>query len=142
MKRRKALLLVGSLLLVSGLSGADAVAASGVRVHGRVGWGDGWYRPAGGFHARPWGPASPVVRHVEVRQVNSGTVDFNVEPQESQLFVDGAYFGIADDFNGWPQSAQLPAGWHNVRIVSPSGRTETRRIYVAAGRELNFNLKF
>ena len=81
-------------------------------------------------------------RVVRVERVNYGSVDFNVEPQKSQIFVDGQYLGIADDFNGYPQTAKLPAGYHWVRAVAPDGRTIERRIYVAAGQELNFNWDF
>ncbi len=81
-------------------------------------------------------------RVVRVARVNYGTVDFNVRPQKSRIYVDGGYLGIADDFNGYPQKARLSAGRHRVRVVSPSGRVEVRTIYVAAGRELNFNLTF
>ncbi len=79
---------------------------------------------------------------VRVAPVNYGSVDFNVRPQKSRIYVDGDYLGIADDFNGYPQTAKLSAGHHTVRVVSPGGQVETRRIYVAAGRELNFNLTF
>lgn len=79
---------------------------------------------------------------VRVAPVSYGEVDFNIEPQDSQVFVDGRYLGVADDFNGYPQTAKLPSGYHQVRAVSPDGRVLERRIYVAAGRELNFNWEF
>lgn len=93
-------------------------------------------------HAHAVGFYAPGRRVVRVQRVNYGTVDFNVRPQHSRVYVDGDYLGIADDFNGYPQKARLPAGYHSVRVVSPAGRVEVRRIYVAAGRELNFNLEF
>ena len=107
-------------------------------------------RPVVGVRVAPsfyYGPAVRpphyrAPRVVEVARVGYGEVDFNVEPQSSRLWVDGRYFGIADDFNGWPQTARLPAGYHDVRVVAPDGRRDERRIFVAAGREMNFNLKF
>ena len=73
-----------------------------------------------------------------------GRVDFNVEPKESQVFVDGAYIGVADDYNGgfFGTTAVLTPGTHNVRIVSPDGRVKKAKIYVMPGRELNFNFRF
>ena len=73
-----------------------------------------------------------------------GRVDFNVEPKESQVFVDGAYIGIADDYNGgfFGSTAVLTPGTHNVRIVAPDGRVKTAKIYVMPGKELNFNFRF
>ena len=63
-------------------------------------------------------------------------VDFNVEPKESQVFVDGAYIGIADDYNGgfFGSTAVLTPGTHNVRIVAPDGRVKEAKIYVMPGR--------
>ena len=73
-----------------------------------------------------------------------GRVDFNVEPKESQVFVDGAYIGIADDYNGgfFGSTAVLTPGTHNVRVVAPDGRVKQAKIYVMPGRELNFNHRF
>lgn len=79
---------------------------------------------------------------VRVAPVNYGEVDFNIEPQNSQVFVDGYYLGVADEFNGYPQTAKLPSGYHQVRAVSPDGTVIERRIYVAAGQELNFDWDF
>jgi len=118
--------------------------AGGVRFHiGRTprivaGFHYGPRRPGYVYHA----PYFYAPRRVEVYRINYGEVDFNVEPQNSRIFVDGRYLGIADDFNGWPQTAKLPAGYHDVEVVAPDGRREQRRVYVAAGQELNFNLDF
>jgi hypothetical protein len=73
-----------------------------------------------------------------------GRVDFNVHPKESQVFVDGAYIGVADDYNGgfFGTTAVLTPGTHNVRIVAPDGREKSAKIYVMPGRELNFNFRF
>jgi len=90
-----------------------------------------------------YGPAvRPVARVVEVVPAHYGRVDFDVNPNKSQIFVDGAFIGIADDLDGWPQTAKLPAGYHEVRVVTPDGRTDHRRIFVSAGQELHFSLKF
>lgn len=89
---------------------------------------------------RPVGFRSPHV--VRIERVNYGSVDFNIEPQDARVFVDGRLLGIADDFNGWPQTAKLPPGYHDVRVETKDGRRDERRIFVAAGAELNFNLRF
>jgi hypothetical protein len=124
------------------------LAATKVRVGFRIGIGSPVRRAPGrlyyaGMHHyrfnRPlyWGP-----RVYEVRRVNYGEVDFNIKPDDSKIYIDGRYLGIADDFNGYPQTAKLPGGYYNVRVVAPSGAVEKRRIYVAVGQEYNFNYKF
>lgn len=73
-----------------------------------------------------------------------GSVDFNVTPKQSLVYVDGALLGSADDFNGgfFGSTAKLTPGTHDVRIVAPDGTEVHRKIYVMPGRELNFNYRF
>jgi hypothetical protein len=75
---------------------------------------------------------------------NYGRVDFNVHPEKSKVYVNGAYLGIAGDFNGgfFGTTAALPAGPHLIRVVAPDGRTAVQRIYVVPGREVDFKVRF
>lgn len=129
--------ILGTLLLVGATAWAETRVRVGVAI-GRPVPHRVHYIPARHhFHA----VAAPT-RVVRVERVNYGSVDFNVEPQNSRIFVDDRYLGIADDYNGYPQTAKLPAGYHWVRAVAPDGRTIERKIYVAVGEELNFNWRF
>ena len=90
-------------------------------------------------------PRSHMATFTYIRPVvarNWGEVDFNVEPQDSLVYVDGVLLGKADDLNGWPSTAHLKAGRHNVRIVSPAGKEFQTRIYVQPSKELNFDYRF
>lgn len=92
--------------------------------------------------ARLWAPVATTV--VVGLPSKVGRVDFNVKPKDSRIYVDGAYIGLAADWDGgfFGTTATLRAGPHTVRIVAPDGRSITRRIYVMPGRELNFNFVF
>ena len=128
-----AFFLVSTMLLLTGEVAAAVRAHVGVRIGVRP-----VYTPHYGFTAHRYrGP-----RVVRVERVRYGSIDFNIRPQKSQVYIDGELLGIADDFNGYPQTARLPAGRYNIRVVAPNGQVEKRRVYVVAGRELNFNLKF
>ena len=133
--------LVTAFFLVSTLFLLAGEVAAGVRVGVGVQVG---YRPV--YRAVPRFGVAAYRYHgprvVRVERIRYGSIDFNVRPQRSQIYIDGKLLGIADDFNGYPQTARLPAGRYNIRVVAPNGRVETRRVYVIAGRELNFNLKF
>ena len=124
---------VVTLVLLGLLFPATTLAKVRARVQVRV--GSFVLRQVAHHHVRP-------IRQIRVSPVPYGTIDFNVQPQNSKVFVDGNYLGIADQYNGYPQTAALPSGYHNIRIVSPSGQVARQRIYVAAGREFNFNLRF
>ena len=94
------------------------------------------YRPTYGFGYR--GAYFPRISG------NAGRVDFNIKPKESQVYVDGAYIGIADDYNGgfFGNTASLKAGVHNIKLVSPDGRIKKEKIYVMPGREIDFDYRF
>ena len=47
-----------------------------------------------------------------------GGVQLDVEPRRAQVFVDGAYAGIVDDFRGYYQHLTLPAGRHRIEILT------------------------
>jgi hypothetical protein len=42
-----------------------------------------------------------------------------VEPKDAEVYVDGYFFGIVDDFNGRLQHLKLTAGPHRVEIRAP-----------------------
>lgn len=119
-----------------GHRGGHHVVARSVFV--RPAFGFGYYRPFG-FYGEPFGFYGP---RAVVRDGSYGLVDFNVRPQKSDIYVDGVYIGIADDYNGYPQKAALTPGKHRIKVVSPSGQIVERQIYVMPARELNFDLKF
>ena len=48
----------------------------------------------------------------------AGGVQLDVEPRRAQVFVDGAYAGIVDDFRGYYQHLMLPAGRHRFEIFT------------------------
>ena len=90
-----------------------------------------------------WNVRRPLTTKViRVEKPRYGSIDFNIRPQKSRIYINGQLLGVADDFNGYPQTAKLLTGYYNVRVVSPRGQVEKRRVYVAMGQELNFNFRF
>jgi hypothetical protein len=53
---------------------------------------------------------------VYAEEVDSGAVQLKVTPNEAQVFVDGYYAGIVDDFDGIGQALELVAGPHRIEI--------------------------
>ena len=130
-----AFFLVSTLFLLAGEVAAGVRALVGVHIGYRP-----VYAPVSRFGVTAHRYYRPKVMRVE--RIRYGSIDFNVRPQRSEIYIDGKLLGIADDFNGYPQPARLPAGRYNIRVVAPNGQVEVRRVYVVAGRELNFNLRF
>ena len=94
---------------------------------------------AGGFGYRPffydpfWGPypyygygaypiGGPVVGGVRVL----------ASPKQAEVYVDGFYAGVVDDFDGTFQRLQLTRGGHALTLHLEGYRTVTRNIYVTS----------
>jgi hypothetical protein len=48
-----------------------------------------------------------------------GGVQLDLEPRRAQVFVDGAYAGLVDEFRGYYQHLALPAGLHRIEVLTP-----------------------
>lgn len=112
-----------------GAGGHRRVVSPYVRIAGPA------FRPSFGFHYH---------QRVRYRGSRFGKVDFNVFPKDSEIYVDGGYIGIADQFDGSPldSKAKLPAGTHRIRIVAPNGQVLERKIYVMPGKEVDIDVRF
>src|SRR5258706_5050176 len=64
------------------------------------------------------GTLNPVVaRPAASRPI--GGVQLDLEPRRAQVFVDGAYAGLVDEFRGYYQHLALPAGLHSIEVFTP-----------------------
>ncbi len=72
---------------------------------------------------------------------DTGAVRLQVEPDQAQVFVDGYYAGIADDFNGRSQRLRLPAGRHEIVLKFEGYRTHRIKVYVPAGQPLKIHYR-
>jgi PEGA domain len=59
----------------------------------------------------------PAVQPAQSRPI--GGVQLDLEPRGAQVFVDGAYAGLVDDFRGYYQHLALPAGRHGIEVLTP-----------------------
>lgn len=142
-------------LLLAGLQGV-AAASPNARVGAHVGFHSGGvrliYRP---FPRYFWGPAYPYwgwgwgwdpwyygPPAVNVYRVNYGTIQFDVKPKNSRVYVDHKYLGTVGELSGRHHEANLPGGYHDVRVVAPDKREVERTVYVALGQKVKFEQHF
>jgi hypothetical protein len=64
----------------------------------------------------------------------SGSMRLQVEPKETEVFIDGYYAGQVDDFDGVFQRLRLEPGEHDLQLYLPGHRIHTQRIYLQPGR--------
>jgi hypothetical protein len=54
-----------------------------------------------------------------------GELRLKIKPRDAQVFVDGYYSGIVDDFDGVFQRLHLPSGPHRIEVRAPGYETLT-----------------
>lgn len=102
-------------------------------------WGGFWWDPlwAGPYWGYPyyhyWGGGY---------YDNSAELRIEVKPKEAQVYVDGYYAGIVDDFNGVFQRLHVRPGNHELALYLSGYRTVTQDLHLGVGQDLKikFNM--
>lgn len=79
------------------------------------------YPVALGF-SLPWGPTDP-----------RGSLRTLVDPRDAEVFIDGYYVGVVDDFDGVLQGLRLDPGPHTVSLYREGYRLHEESVYSALG---------
>jgi hypothetical protein len=83
---------------------------------------------AGGGQWGPWVPYG----YYGVNDLPA-SIRIEAEPREAQVFVDGYYAGVVDDFDGASQRLRLAPGGATITLYLEGYRTEQRRLYLPPG---------
>lgn len=104
------------------------VAGFGYYPHWYSPWWNGWHRGYPYYYG--------IDAHVARLRVD-------VEPTQAQVFVDGYYAGLVDEFDGVFQRLHVQPGGRTVTIYLEGYRTEERRLYLRPGTDqrIRFNMQ-
>lgn len=69
---------------------------------------------------------------------DTGGIRLRVRPREAQVYVDGYYVGVVDDFDGTFQKLTLEAGPRRIEIRAEGHQTETFEVLVTPGETLTY----
>jgi len=99
------------------------------------GWGNGY------LYGSPWtgpvyGYAAPAVSG---RPVYYGDVRLLVEPRNAEVYVDGYYAGIVDDFDGTFQRLTIEAGPHHIELAASGAEPRVFDVYVDPSRTVDIH---
>lgn len=72
----------------------------------------------------------------QVSGYDIGGVRLKIRPRDAQVFVDGYYAGIIDDFDGTFQALRLEAGGHKIEIHMPGFEDLEVDVHVQPGRTI------
>jgi hypothetical protein len=85
----------------------------------------------------PWWGPYPYPRYY----VDPGAaVRLDVKPKEAEVYVDGYYAGIVDDFNGTFQRLRLPPGAHEITLYRDEYRTIHQKVFLTPDNTLKLKL--
>lgn len=129
--------------------GAHVIRGGGGYWHGGGYWGGYWgpYWGWGGYWWDPlwYGPywGYPYYRYWDRGYYdNSAELRLEVKPKEAQVYVDGYYAGIVDDFNGVFQRLHIRPGRHELTLYMPGYRSVRQNLYLSVGQDskIKFNM--
>lgn len=67
-----------------------------------------------------------------------GEIRFQVRPRDAEIYVDGYYAGLVDDFDGTFQSLRLEEGTYRIEIVAPGYETIAIDVQIQGGRTITY----
>ena len=73
------------------------------------------------------------------RYRDGGSLRVIVDPQQTRVYVDNYYAGIADDFDGIFQRLYVPPGRHEISLKLDGYRTHKFRVYVPVDQTLKIH---
>lgn len=95
-------------------------------------WYSPWYSPYyggfGGYGSYPFAP--PFFGGVVD---TTASVRIQVTPREAEVFVDGYFAGVVDNFDGTFQRLRLEPGEHTLQLFHPGYRPVSRPLYLQPG---------
>jgi hypothetical protein len=94
---------------------------------------DPWYGYQYPYPMRPYG-------YGYGRYEPEASVRVEVKPREAEVFVDGYYAGIVDDFDGAFQRLHVEPGEHEIELWLDGYRTVRQKVYLA--RDKTFRVKY
>jgi hypothetical protein len=67
-----------------------------------------------------------------------GSLRLQVKPRDAAVFVDGAYVGLVDHFDGFAQRLKLEEGTYQIEIRHPTYLPINLDVLITAGEKVTF----
>lgn len=97
-------------------------------------WGWGHYRHRSYYPWYwPWWPTIYVERDTYSADDGWGALDLDVRPERAEVYLDGQYVGIADEYDGFPSYLWLEKGTYDLAIYLDGYETLFRQVSIYPG---------
>ena len=115
----------------------------GYRGYGHHGYGYRGYGPPGYYgygdyrHYPRYYGSQGVARRGDASSAELGAVDLNVKPKNTQVYLNGHYIGVTDNFDGFPRQLWLEGGTHELTLLRPGSEPLVREFEIRPGVKLD-----
>jgi hypothetical protein len=92
-----------------------------------------------GAYGTPYAHHAPYAHYAPGYGYDFGGVRLRMRPRDAQVFVDGYYAGIVDDFDGTFQQLRLEQGGHKIEVRMPGFEDLDLDVHVQPGRTINIH---
>ena len=92
-----------------------------------------------GAYGAPYAHYAPYALYAPSYGYDFGGVRLRIRPRDAQVFVDGHYAGLVDDFDGTFQQLRLEQGGHKIEIRMPGFEDLDMDIHVQPGRTITLH---
>lgn len=103
-------------------------------IAGSIGYGTYSAYGMHGMYGAYGAPYLPYVQYAPAYGHDFGGIRLRIRPRDAQVFVDGHYAGIVDDFDGTFQQLRLEPGGHRVEVRMPGFEDFAMDVHVQPGR--------
>jgi len=128
----------GTVYIPGGFYGAGGYYGAG------YGYYDPWagYGGYGGYYGGyydPWYGGYPVYQPpADYNTFDEGRLRLKIKPRDAEVYVDGYYVGVVDDFDGIFQRLHLEAGPHRIEIRAMGFETLNFDVMIAVDRTTTY----
>ncbi|HTQ80511.1 MAG TPA: PEGA domain-containing protein [Thermoanaerobaculia bacterium] len=100
-----------------------------------------WYYGPWGYYAYD-GPYDGYGYRDQYRdQGEQGALDLDLSPADTQVYLNGEYIGVVDDFDGWPQYLWLDPGTYDIVFYREGYKTLARQVTIYRGTVIDWDDK-
>lgn len=108
-------------------------------IAGSIGFGAYSAYGSYGAYGAPYAHHAPYGRYAPGYGDDFGGIRLRIRPRDAQVFVDGYYAGLVDDFDGTFQQLRLEPGGHKIEIRMPGFDDLEMDVHVQPGRTITLH---
>jgi len=80
----------------------------------------------------PWYGGYPSTQSSYTPYTKEGSLKLKIKPREAEVYVDGYFVGVVDDFDGIFQRLHIETGPHRVEVRAPGYETLVIEVRITA----------